>query len=205
MEFTSVLGSCHLMEPIGYNLVRKIIASRYVRSAVEQWDIHTHALLFDSPVLYIPKLYNLESAGAYTMEQFYDGILLKDEDYYLHAHFMSELERFKHHMIDCGYWPFGFKVFYDSRQGRYILIDFSRFGTIDHGQVRFPKIKKIFSLEEAEDTLWTYYPVNQPNACNDLSDDGLNEVQLLSLEDLCSCLTSMYPECTVEEKNDSTQ
>jgi hypothetical protein len=205
MEFTSVLGSCHLMIPIGYNQVRKMIISRFVRSAVEQWEIHKLALLYESPLLYIPQLYNLETAGAYTMEQFYDGKLLKDEDYYVHSFFMSELERFKRHMIACGYWPFGFKIFHDNRSGRYILIDFSRFGSIDRGRVRFPKIQKIFTLEEAEDTLWTYYPVTQPVVRDELLDDGLEDLQMLSLEDLCSSFTSMYPECTeLVEKNETT-
>ena len=205
MEFTSVRGSCHLMEPIGYNQVRKMIVSRYVRSAVEQWEIHSHALRFESPVLYIPKLYNLESAVAYTMEQFYEGKLLHHEEYYGHSFFMSELERFKRYMIDCGYWPFGFKVFHDSRRGRYILIDFSRFGTIDRRQVRFPKIKQMFTLDEAEDVLWTYYPVKQTTVYEELQDEELDDIQLSSLDDFCSSFTSMYPECAVEEKNETTQ
>jgi hypothetical protein len=199
MEFTSVLGSCHLLEPIGYNQVRKMIVSRFVRSAVEQWEIHSLALHFESPVLYIPKLYNLESAGAYTMEQFYDGKLLNTDEYYGHAFLMSELERFKRYMISCGYWPFGFKVFHDGRHGRYILIDFSRFGTIDGGQVKFPKIKKLFTLQEAEDTLWTYYPVK--THYEEIKED-LAEEPLLSLDDLCSSLSCLYPECVLEEKNE---
>lgn len=205
MEFTSVLGSSHLMMPIGYNQVRKMIISRFVRSAVEQWEIHKLALLFESPLLYIPQLYNLESAGAYTMEQFYEGQLLAPEDYYYNSFFMSELERFKRHMIECGYWPFGFKVFHDNRHGRYILIDFSRFGSIDRGRIRFPKIKQIFTLEEAEDTLWTYYPVKTQPVYEELKEDleENTEVQMLSLDDLCSSLTSLYPECMPPEKNET--
>jgi hypothetical protein len=203
MEFTSVLGSCHRLEPIGYNQVRKMVVSRFVRSAVEQWEIHKLALLYESPLLHIPQLYNLESAGAYTMEQFYEGSILSPEDYYFHSFFMSELERFKRHMVDCGYWPFGFKVFHDSRRARYTLIDFSRFGSIDRGRVRFPKIQKVFTLEEAEDTLWTYYPVKMQPVYEELKED-LEEVSMMSLDDFCSSFTSLYPECaTIEEKNET--
>ncbi len=190
------------MEPIGYNQVRKMIVSRFVRSAVEQWEIHSLALHYDSPILYIPKLYNLESPGAYTMEQFYEGKLLNHEEYYGHAFFMSELERFKRHMVSCGYWPFGFKVYHDARRGRYILIDFSRFGTIDRGLVKFPKIKKVFTLEEAEDTLWTYYPVKPQTHYEEIKDD-LEEEPLMSLEDFCSTFTGLYP-LVEEEKNEGS-
>jgi hypothetical protein len=153
MEFTSVLGSQHSIEPIGYHQVRKRRRRDVhwvVRSINEQFMIHTLAADFQSPKLYIPKPINIESRESYTMEMLYFCKRMNPSDYATDPELFEELIRFKNYMYIRGYFAAGFSVLAHPELKIYMIVDFSQFGTIDQYFVMFPKIPHKYTILEAE-------------------------------------------------------
>jgi hypothetical protein len=149
MEFNSISGTNHLLQPLAYNRVRKIILQgRKVRSAVEQFTIHTFARDFRSSLIYFPEPYEVDGPRSYTMQMIIDGDVVKPADYFKHPALFFELARFKEFMMRQHFWPFGYNII--KYKAVYILFDFSLFGTIERGLVKFPKIARRIPLAEAE-------------------------------------------------------
>jgi hypothetical protein len=158
MEFLSVEGNNHIIEPIGYNMVRKRIKKgKMLRSAGEQYEIHRVATEFRSSCLCIPPPGVYESPTAYTMMQIYECRKISPDEYFPRFDLYLDLCNFKNFMLERGFMPRDFFVM-EVFPNKYTLLDFSRFGIIAGGQVRFPKDPRKYTLLDAEVAYGLYNP-----------------------------------------------
>jgi len=152
MDFRSVNGQHHLLEPIGYGQIRKTKKrGAPVRSATEQFLIHEVAYEFKSSTLLIPKPFRIEG-NSYTMEQFWTGSVLPMNCMYVFPLLIAELRRFKEFLYTKNLYPVGFKILQINHESIetweripfsgpiYGLVDFSRFGIIQGPYVKIPKV-----------------------------------------------------------------
>jgi len=156
MEFRSVLGRHHLIEPIGYGLVRKTRRrGAPVRSLREQFLIHQEVYEFDSPILFIPKPVTQEEDG-YIMEEFTAYSVLPSDCIGMVPALVAELKRLRDFLVPRGIYPLGFTILLivpDSVEGwerpcmskdpLYGLVDMSHFSYIQGGVVSVPKVGRI--------------------------------------------------------------
>ena len=146
----------HLIEPIGYTLLRKTVRRKApVHSAAEQFRIHSVASTFESSMFHITPPHSLDKAYTYTMTEIDDCIALTAEQSSMLItsvpEIKEELTRFKVHMITEGYFPRGFTLLYYQRGPyRFELIDFSLFGLAQGTLVRFPDFKWSYDFVQAE-------------------------------------------------------
>lgn len=153
MEFTSIVGSQHTIEPIGYHQLRKKLRSDVklvVRSIKEQFQIHSLASDFESTTIVIPKPLRIESSKSYIMDMVYHFSPLDPSTYKNVPELFDELIRFKNYMYIRGYFAAGFTILHHPDARIYVLVDFSQFGTIDSNFVMFPKIPQKYTILEAE-------------------------------------------------------
>jgi hypothetical protein len=150
LDFRSIFGRNHLIEPVGYGRVRKIVRlGSAVRSAREQFEIHETASQFPSTILRVPTPYSLIAPFSYTMEHVYEGIHIAPHEYASFSDLQAELTRFYEYMIACGYFPYGYTIL-KPVFGAYTLLDFSEFGTVQRDRVRFKHYRGYtFSLDQA--------------------------------------------------------
>ena len=153
MEFNSIVGNQHTIEPIGYNQVRKKLRSDVklvVRSIREQFLIHSLASDFQSKSIIIPSPLRIESSKSYVMDMVYNLSPMNPSDYTLLPELFEELIKFKNYMYVRGYFAAGFTILHHPEVSIYALVDFSQFGTIDYNFVMFPKIPTKYTILEAE-------------------------------------------------------
>jgi len=158
MDFRSIQGKNHLIEPIGYCQVRKTKKiGAQVRSTTEQFLIHEIAYEFVSPILCIPKPTRLDET-SYCMEQIWGGTVLPSQAVPFFPQLVSELRRFKEFLITKNIYPIGFTIHQinnESIEGwarscatpLYSLVDMSFFGIIQGSRVSIPKLCTV-TLEE---------------------------------------------------------
>lgn len=120
-----------------------------VRSAAEQHTIHNIAAQFFSPLILIPRVYELLDARSYLMDHVAPGHYVRTDIYKTNMNFIQELNRFYKYMIAEGYYPFNYTILYHET-GQFTLMDFSQFGTYQGGAVRFKHLKQPIDLFEAE-------------------------------------------------------
>ncbi len=151
IEFKSRTGLNHILIPIGDGkLMKQIVGyTGNIRSAREQYDIHSVAACFESGVLRVPKLFELVNHRAYIMEHIYGGLNFPKTFYHMHSGLVEALERFYDFMKVRGYFPYGYSVL-QTDLNKFVLVDFSGFGTIDRDRVSFKHNKTPFSLYDAE-------------------------------------------------------
>lgn len=153
MEFVSIVGSQHTIEPIGYHQVRKKRrrdVKYVVRSIQEQFLIHSIASDFRSHCLYIPTPLRIESPQSYIMDMVYHFVPLAPEHYKEFPELFNELIQFKNYMYTKGYFAAGFTILRHPQSSIFFIVDFSQFGTIDSYFVMFPKIPVKYTILEAE-------------------------------------------------------
>ncbi len=153
MEFTSIVGSQHTIEPIGYHQLRKKIRNDVkivVRSIKEQFLIHSLAYDFESTCIIIPNPLRIESSKSYIMDMVYHFAPLNPCDYKNYPELFEELIRFKNYMYVRGYFAAGFSILHHPSARMFVLVDFSQFGTIDSNFVMFTKIPQKYTILEAE-------------------------------------------------------
>jgi hypothetical protein len=153
MEFTSIVGSQHTIEPIGYNQVRKKLRTDVrlvVRSIREQFLIHSLACDFQSPIILIPNPIRIETSKSYIMDMIYHFAPLNPCEYTNDPELFEELIKFKNYMYIRGYFAAGFSILHHPSARTYVLVDFSQFGSIDSNFVMFPKIPLKYTILEAE-------------------------------------------------------
>jgi hypothetical protein len=154
MEFNSIVGGQHTIEPIGYNQVRKKLRTdvqTVVRSIREQFLIHSLASDFQSPHIIIPTPIRIESPKSYVMDMVYHFMPLDYCKFIDFPELFDELIRFKNYMYVRGYFAAGFTILHHpERPHIYVCVDFSQFGTIDSNFVMFPKIPHKYTILEAE-------------------------------------------------------
>jgi hypothetical protein len=153
MEFTSIVGNQHTIEPIGYHQLRKKLRSDVkivVRSIREQFLIHSLASDFQSTHIFIPSPLRIESSKSYIMDMVYNFGPMHPSDYKNIPELFEELIRFKNYMYVRGYFAAGFSLLHRPGLSIFVLVDFSQFGTIDFNFVMFPKIPIKYTILEAE-------------------------------------------------------
>ncbi len=150
--YVASYGRNHIIEPIGYHTVRKVLRrGAMARSMTEQYAIHSLAHQFQSSVIHIPKPGRLESSVSYTMEEVYAHMLLPTDMYPKIPELFVALLEFQQYMVGHGYWAYGYNVLVS--MGKFYIVDFSKFGSIDGSYVRFPKNRAIHRLSD----LQTYF------------------------------------------------
>jgi hypothetical protein len=148
-EFVGIYGSHHIISPIGYGKIMKsVLRGSNVRSAYEQFAIHNIAYAFESSLLKIPKPVELFT-NEYSMEQIYEGCVLQKFYYKYNQDLMLELYRFYKYMIDNGYFPYNYTIMIVA-PNRFVLLDFSEFGSVSNCLVKFKHVNKPLSLRYAE-------------------------------------------------------
>jgi hypothetical protein len=158
MDFRSVQGKHHLIEPIGYCQVRKTKkVGAKVRSTTEQFLIHEIAYEFESSILCIPKPIRLEET-SYCMEQIWGGTGLPPRAIPFFPLLVYELRRFRDFLISKNIYPAGFTILQIDKEciegwsrpcanPLYALVDMSCFGIIQGPWVSIPKLS-IVRLED---------------------------------------------------------
>lgn len=161
MEFNSRQTKTHILQPLAYNQMRKI-RRKYapVRSAQDQCSIHHIAYMFESPVLKVPRPYDYDDEG-YIMD------VVQNCECIIHPHGYSQipplfnaLVDFCVYMLQHGFFPREYSVL--KRGAEFFIMDFSRFGTIYKGRLRFPKDRRIYTLQEAVELYGLRVYVPQP-------------------------------------------
>jgi hypothetical protein len=152
MEFVSVEATNHILVPTAYNRVLRCIKhNRHVHDAYAQAEIHRTARQFMSPVLYIPQVYDVYNSKQYETECIYHEKKdrLAPAKAQLFPVLFVELYRFKDYMMKEGYFMRDISIV---RIGAcsWAIMDFSKFGYIDKGLVRFPKQRFKYTIDEAE-------------------------------------------------------
>jgi hypothetical protein len=146
-EFVGAHGQFSVISPIGYEMIlKKVRKGAPVRSATEQHTIHELAAQFCSPVLKIPRVYDLIDSKSYIMEHRPPGNYVPSQAYKGHQILIQELVRFYQFMVNSGYYPFGFTIL-QHPDGTYSLFDFGQFGSVEKDHVKFKHlIKPIHNL-----------------------------------------------------------
>lgn len=149
-EYSLLDGSNVVINRIGYS--RYIQTNKIdiqLRSANEQYTIHEIAHMFESNTIKIPKPLYVVDNSSYIMEEFKHGTFVRPDTYYHTYALFIELKRFYAFMIQHGYWPYNFVIFrYDL--SKFVMFDFSGFGTIQGIYVKFPKDRRMYTFKEAE-------------------------------------------------------
>lgn len=137
-EFVGAHGLYSIIHPLGYGkILKKMKRGAPVRSAVEQYEIHCIANRFVSPILKIPKAYELFGTDSYSMEHILPhGEFIPFQHYKQFPGLMCELNRFFGYMVSEGYFPYKFTILYYPGD-IFILLDFSLFGSYNNGMVKF--------------------------------------------------------------------
>lgn len=149
-EFLGAIGQHHVISPIGYNkVVKSVRRGAPVRSAAEQHAIHTVAAQFFSPILVIPPVFELLDNYSYVMYHVPPGQYVRPSIFKSNMQFLSELNRFYKHMMAEGYYPFNYTILYHE-SGQLTLLDFSQFGTLNNGMIKFKHLTSPISLFDAE-------------------------------------------------------
>jgi hypothetical protein len=152
-EFVGAIGQHSIIHPLGYGKVlKRIHRGAPVRSAVEQHMIHSIAADFSSPLIHIPKVYELIDTRSYTMEYLLPGgVLVSSENYVSFPSLIRELNKFFYHMFSNGYFPYNFTILYYPNN-TFALFDFSEFGSVDNGLIQFKHLLHPIHLTLAEQT-----------------------------------------------------
>ena len=133
-----------------------------VRCPQDQCSIHHIAYMFESPVLKVPRPYDYDDEG-YIMD------VVQNCECIIHPHGYSQipplfdaLVGFCIYMLQHGFFPRDYRVL--KRGAEFFIMDFSRFGTIYKGRLRFPKDRRIYTLQEAVELygLRVYTPAPAP-------------------------------------------
>jgi hypothetical protein len=151
-EFIGTHGSFHMISPVGYGqVVKNVLRGAHVRSAKEQFEIHSTAAQFTSAKLRIPRPLELVHCYAYAMEQIYDAVLVHPLLLKHYIDLLPELNRFYKHMEHNGYFPYNYSLFIHPDR-TFSLLDFSCFGTLSLGYVRFKHLREPIPILLAETT-----------------------------------------------------
>jgi len=152
MDFLSVDATNHILIPTAYNRIMRCVKSNSsVHNAYTQAEIHKAARRFESPVLYIPRVYDVLNNKQYETECIYHEKKDRVAPYLfqLFPVLFVELFRFKEFMFKEGYFMRDITIIRMSKR-LWAVIDFSKFGYIDKNKVRFPKQRFTYTLDEAE-------------------------------------------------------
>lgn len=149
-EFVTTYGKHSILTPLGYRKIQKTMRrGAKTQSVVTQFEIHTIALRFVSPVLKFPQLFELVDNRSYVMEHLIDYTVMPSYLYRSNLYLIQELNRFYSYMISEGYFPCNFTLLLN-KDGTYTMVDFSQFGYYQKGQVSLKHMKTHLSLFDAD-------------------------------------------------------
>jgi hypothetical protein len=162
----------HVMEPLGYGLLRKVVRRKAlptnrVNAAADQYEIHTIAAEFRSTWIRIPPPCSLDSSYSYTMVEVEDCDALPDsvvtDLVCVLDTFDAEFSAFKCYMMREGYFARGCRFLRKrttytqglpssgpATEAPFYLVDFSLYGHIQEGLVRFPDLPWTYTIFQAE-------------------------------------------------------
>ena len=179
-EFVGAHGSNSIIHPMGYGRVCKTVrrSSRFIRSAVEQYEIHTIASTYESVMLRVPKVYELLNKDSYTMEHIYPGgVYIDPTNYKRVPNLIQEFNRFYGFMFYHGYFPFNFTLL-GFPENTFVLLDFSQFGTVQNGRIKLKHINFPLHIWMAERCFGLYSFINN----EELSSDTQEKIEVCAIE-----------------------
>jgi len=148
----------HLIEPIGYGLIRKTVKrGAHVNGAVDQYRIHEIAADFRSEWIQVPAVGSQDSLRSYTMTECVDCDRLPStmipELYACIEELDADYVKFKCYMMREGYFVRGSSFL--RKQTTFtrppiFVVDFSLYGAIQEGLVRFPDLPWTYTIFQAE-------------------------------------------------------
>jgi len=148
----------HLIEPIGYGLLRKTVRRKaLVNAATDQYEIHKVAADFRSTWIRVPPPCSLDSTYSYTMTECEDCDALPESvvsDLVCALDAVdTDFAAFKCYMMNEGYFARSNRFLRKRTtftQPPFYLVDFSLYGHIQGGLVRFPDLPWTYSMFQAE-------------------------------------------------------
>lgn len=152
----------HLLEPLGYGLLRKTVHRKAlpknrVNAAADQYEMQTIAAEFRSTWIRIPPPCSLDSPYSYTMTEVEDCDALPDSvvtDLVCVLDAVdTDFAAFKCYMMREGYFVRGCRFLRKRTtytQAPFYLVDFSLYGCIQGGLVRFPDLPWTYTIFQAE-------------------------------------------------------
>jgi len=152
----------HVVEPLGYGLLRKVVRRKAlptnrVNAAADQYEIHKIAAEFRSTWIRVPPPCSLDTPYSYTMVEVEDCDALPDsvvtDLVCVLDTFDAEFSAFKCYMMREGYFARGNRFLRKRTtytQGPFYLVDFSLYGHIQEGLVRFPDLPWTYTIFQAE-------------------------------------------------------
>lgn len=150
-EFVGAIGTNSILSPMGYESIVKTIrkGTSKVWSAQTQFDIHTIAYRFTSNIIKIPRPLELMNEKSYSMEHIGCCIFVSPQFYKCNNEFFNELQQFYMYMVSEGYFPYNFTILCD-QSGKFCLLDFSQFGTVSRGLVKFKHLSRPIEIFTAD-------------------------------------------------------
>jgi hypothetical protein len=152
----------HVVEPIGYGLLRKVVRRKAlptnrVNAAADQYEMHAIAAEFRSTWIRVPPPCSLDSPHSYTMAEVEDCDALPDsvvsDLVCVLDTFEAEFSAFKCYMMREGYFARGNRFLRKRTtygEAPFYLVDFSLYGHIQGGLVRFPDLPWTYTIFQAE-------------------------------------------------------
>jgi hypothetical protein len=148
----------HLLEPIGYGLLRKTVARGVLaNSGVDQYQIHSIASDFRSSWIRVLPPHSLDSPHSYTMPECVDCDAIPDALIPELCARCSDLNNdyiaYKIYMMNEGYFVRGSRFLRQRTtftQPPLYLVDFSLYGVIQGNCVRFPDLPWTYTIFQAE-------------------------------------------------------
>jgi hypothetical protein len=152
----------HVVEPLGYGLLRKVVRRKAlptnrVNAAADQYEMHAIAAEFRSTWIRIPPPCSLDSPYSYTMTEVEDCDALPDsivsDLVCVLDTFEAEFSAFKCYMMREGYFARGNRFLRKRStytEAPFYLVDFSLYGHIQGGLVRFPDLPWTYTIFQAE-------------------------------------------------------
>ena len=150
-EFVGAYGQYSIIHPLGYGkILKKVKRGAPVRSAFEQYEIQRLANGFVSSALCIPIAHELYSTDGYIMEHMPPGgVFIPSSSYKYFPTLIEEFNKFFCYMVHNGYFPYKFSILCYP-DNTFVLLDFSQFGAVQRGLIKFKHIKCPIYLMLAE-------------------------------------------------------
>lgn len=152
-QFRSIYGSHHVVYPHDKGYVIKRILKSGARSATEQYEIHRIACDFKHNLIRVPRIGTLFDAKSYSMEQIFEYHKVHIILIALYPALKEALSAYHDYMKSHGYFPYGYTLL--QSEAKFIIIDFSQYGSMQTDRVYFKHLKNTIPLSEAQE----YYDI----------------------------------------------
>jgi hypothetical protein len=148
-QYKNIYGLRHVVYPHDKGYVVKRILKSGVRSATEQYEIHKIACDFKHELLRAPCVGELLDSKSYSMEQIYEYHKLHPFILDMYPPLKEALRAYSDYMKSHGYFPYGYTILISDL--KFIIIDFSQYGSIQGDRVYFKHLKRILPLSVGQE------------------------------------------------------